>query len=96
VPPEGGTGREDFWCRGQAFAFVAAPRVPDASSERMYTRPPWSSATMRCSSANVQQVAGASQWNVAMTRPVSGAHTFRVLSQDAETARFPSPVTATP
>jgi len=51
---------------------------PDSSSERMYTRPPPSPATMRCSSTHAQQSAGASQWNVAMSRPVSKSQTFSV------------------
>ena len=38
---------------------------------RKYTRPPASPATMRRSSANAQQQACASQWNVAMSRPES-------------------------
>ena len=58
--------------------------------------PPASPAMIFCRLAKEKQVAGASQWNVVSATPLSGSHTFTVLSPDAETARFPSAVTATP
>ena len=54
------------------------------------------SATIFWLPAKVQHRAIASQWNVANGKPVSRSHTFSVLSPEAETARFPSAVTATP
>ena len=46
-------------------------------------------------SDNAQQCAALSQVKVARTSPVARSHTFTVLSEDAETARCPSGVTAT-
>jgi hypothetical protein len=46
----------------------------------------------------IATVAVESEWpsSVHRARPLSRSHTFSVLSRDADTARFPSAVTATP
>src|ERR1035441_7337849 len=67
-----------------------------SSSRRKCSRPPASPATIVCPLAKAQHHGLASQWNAASGRQVSRSHTFSVLSADAETARFPSAVTATP
>jgi hypothetical protein len=47
-----------------------------------------------CPSANAQQLVAASHENVAIAAPLSRSQTLRVLSQQPETARRPSGVTA--
>jgi hypothetical protein len=59
--------------------------------------PPTSPATISLrASENAQHDAAPSQVKVASASPVSRSHTFSVLSPDADTARLPSGVTATP
>ena len=65
------------------------------SRRRKCKQPPASPATMR-SAMKAQHSAALSQVKVAVTSPVPRSHTFSVWSQEAETARRPSPLTATP
>jgi len=79
----------------QSPAFVAASRAPDFQREDVHAAA-YVAGNDAPLSANAQRDLGASQWNVAMSRPASRSHAFSVWPPDAETARFPSGATVAP